>query len=121
MKTSEAKLDIKRIKEIHAEIPIPLVLHGASGVAYDSITEAIQNGVCKVNVATQLSLAFIKGAAEALKAKPDEADVRKILIKGKDATKTIIRNYVKLFGSCGKGIMEGTQSKIEKGEVKHAE
>lgn len=121
MKTSEAKLDIKRIKEINAVVQIPLVLHGASGVAYDSIKEAIQNGVCKVNVATQLNLAFIRGTAEVIKSKPDESDIRKILIKGKEATKEVIRKYIQLFGSSGKGVLENTKSQIEKGEVKHAE
>ncbi|MFH1824492.1 MAG: class II fructose-bisphosphate aldolase [Candidatus Firestonebacteria bacterium] len=121
MKTREAKLDIERLKRIRDIVSIPLVLHGSSGVALDSIREGIANGICKVNVATQLSMSFIKGCADALKANPEEVDIRKILLPGKQEVKEKVREYIKVFNSSGKGIMPGVKSNLTKSEIKHHE
>jgi fructose-bisphosphate aldolase class II len=121
MKTREARLDIERLKKIRKLVDIPLVLHGSSGVALDSIQEGIANGICKVNVATQLSMAFIKGMADALKANPNEVDARKILLPGKLAVKEKVREYIKVFNSSGKGIIEGAKSSLTSSEIKHHE
>jgi len=121
MKTREARLDIERLKKIRKLVNIPLVLHGSSGVALDSIQEGIANGICKVNVATQLSMAFIKGMADALKANPNEVDARKILLPGKLAVKEKVREYIKVFNSSGKGIIEGAKSSLTSSEIKHHE
>jgi fructose-bisphosphate aldolase class II len=121
MKTREAKLDIERLKKVRNITDVPLVLHGSSGVSLDSIKEAIANGICKVNVATQLSMSFIKGCAEALAKLPDEADMRKILLPGKQAVKEKVREYIKVFNSQGKGIIAGAVSNITSSEIKHHE
>lgn len=121
MKTREAKLDIERLKKIRKIVDIPLVLHGSSGVALDSIREGIENGICKVNVATQLSLAFIKAAGDTYTANPAETDMRKILLPGKQAVKEKIREYIKVFNSSGKGIIAGAKSGLTQSEIKHHE
>ena len=61
MQAAEAELDIERLKAIRAKVNIPFVLHGSSGVKEESEVEAIQYGICKINVATMLNQAFIKG------------------------------------------------------------
>ncbi|MEK6646052.1 MAG: class II fructose-bisphosphate aldolase [Candidatus Firestonebacteria bacterium] len=122
MKTRAARLDIERLKKIRQAVDTPLVLHGSSGVALDSIQEAIANGICKVNVATQLSMSFIKGCADALAINPEETDMRKILLPGKLAVKEKVREYIRVFGACGKGIITGpVVSGLVKSEIKHAE
>ena len=49
------------LKEIRSRLEIPLVLHGTSGVPDDQVAEAIRNGICKVNYATELRQAFTCG------------------------------------------------------------
>ncbi|MCH3956391.1 MAG: class II fructose-bisphosphate aldolase, partial [Olsenella sp.] len=49
------------LKEIRRRVDVPLVLHGTSGVPDDQVAEAIQNGICKVNYATELRQAFMRG------------------------------------------------------------
>jgi len=61
MKSREARLDIDRVEAVRKATGVPLVLHGASGVRHDDVVEAIQHGICKVNVATYLNQAFVRG------------------------------------------------------------
>ncbi len=101
MVSREASLDIERLKAVRAQVNIPLVLHGSSGVKHESVVEAIQNGVCKVNVATTLNEALISGIRHAVAEFPDETDPRKIIGVGRDEVKEVVREKIRLFGSAG--------------------
>jgi len=101
MKAAEAALDIERIKAIHAAVPIPLVLHGSSGVKEESEVEAIDYGIVKINVATMLNQAFTNALRKALADMPKEIDPRKVLIVGRDAVKETVRHKLRLFRSSG--------------------
>lgn len=99
MRERGAELDIDRVRAISEETQVPLVLHGASGVKHDSVQAAIENGVCKINVATYLKQAFIGGFRAALEAMPDEVDLRVLLAPGREAVKERVREKLRLFGS----------------------
>ena len=101
MKAAEAALDIERIKAIHAAVPIPLVLHGSSGVKEESEVEAIDYGIVKINVATMLNQAFTNALRKALADMPKEIDPRKVLIVGRDVVKETVRHKLRLFRSSG--------------------
>jgi len=97
-----ADLDIARLKAIHQAIPsTPLVLHGSSGVKEDNIGEAIDNGICKVNVATFLSQAFTYALFDHLKAHPGDEDPRTHLMPAREAVKERVRAKIRLFRSSG--------------------
>lgn len=120
----EAKLDFDRIGVIKKLVGIPLVLHGASGVPTE-LTEkltkfggkipgakgvpdeayrrAIKNGINKVNIDTDLRLAFAASVREVLATKPEEFDPRKILGPGRAAVKEVIKNKMQILGSAGRG------------------
>ena len=80
---------------------IPLVLHGSSGVKESSEAEAIQYGICKINVATMLNQAFIKGILDGYTANPTNIDPRKWLALSRDGVKEVVRHKMRLFGSSG--------------------
>jgi len=101
MQSAEAELDIERLKAIRAKVNIPLVLHGSSGVKESSEAEAIQYGICKINVATMLNQAFIKGILDGYKANPTNIDPRKWLALSRDGVKEVVRHKMRLFGSSG--------------------
>ena len=101
MREAEAELDIERIKAVQAQVHIPLVLHGSSGVKEASEVEAIQYGIAKVNVATMLNQAFSKALRESIAAHPEEFDPRKLLLPSRDAVKEVVRHKMRLFGSSG--------------------
>jgi len=102
MKKKEAKLDHERIRNISRLVKIPLVLHGSSGVMDDEMRKGIQEGLCKINVATQLNMAFVEGMKKALNEKPEEVDPRKLLEVSKELLKKVVKDRIRVFGSAGK-------------------
>jgi fructose-bisphosphate aldolase class II len=119
----EAKLDFDRLKLISQKISIPLVLHGASsvpqwiiekaskygaelagakGIPEEHVKRAISLGIAKINIDTDLRLAFTATVREVLTNSPKEFDPRKILGPAKEAMKEVIRGKMRLFGSSGK-------------------
>ncbi len=119
----ETHLDLERLKKIAALVDLPLVLHGASGVLEDvvalaehhgaklgeargvldvDIVEAIKLGVTKVNIDTDLRLAFTAGVREAIDDLPAVIDPRKLLEPASLLIKEVAKRKMKLFGSAGK-------------------
>ncbi len=98
MRVSSAELDISLLRKIKKEVDIPLVLHAASGVSLISMKGAIKEGICKVNVATRLSLAFLEGIKEGMEKMPEESDFRKIFLPAKDKIKEVVKEYLEIFG-----------------------
>ena len=70
-------LIFSRLSEIRKAVSIPLVLHGTSGVPDEDVAECIKRGICKVNYATDLRIAFTKGINQVLKENPDTIDPKK--------------------------------------------
>ena len=120
---SEAKLDLERLKVISEKISIPLVLHGASsvpqwivekankygaelsgakGIPEEQIKKAISLGIAKINIDTDLRLAFTATVREVLTNSPKNFDPRKILGPAKEAMKEVAKGKMRLFGSSGK-------------------
>ncbi len=109
MPAKGAHLDFDRLQEMMNRIPIPFVLHGSSGIAWEDVKRACEMGICKVNVATALSQAFIQGIKDMLEQNPDEKDFRKILGPAKDYIKKEIEKYLPIFGCEGKAYTAGWQ------------
>jgi len=120
---AEPKLDFERLKLISKKVETPLVLHGASsvpawiiekaskygaelkgakGIPEDHIIKAISLGISKINIDTDLRLAFTATIREVLKNSPKEFDPRKILGPAKEAMKEVVKSKMRLFGSSGK-------------------
>lgn len=96
--TAEPKLDFERLAEIRQQVDIPLVLHGASGLPAADIRRAIALGVCKVNVATELKIAFSDALKAWFASHPDASDPRHYMVPAKTAMKEVVR---KVIGVCG--------------------
>lgn len=77
MATREAVLDNQLIAAIHELVPVPLVLHGSSGVPDEGMVAAIQAGMTKINVSTHLNVVFTQGVRQILDANPKIVDPRK--------------------------------------------
>lgn len=97
----EPKLDFERLAEIAAATPVPLVLHGASGVSDEAIRKAVPHGICKINIDTELRVAFSKAVHEIVKTKPQEIDPRKLLGPAREAMKEVVKTKMRLFGCAG--------------------
>lgn len=98
----EPKLDLDRLSEIRKVVDIPLVLHGTSGVPDETVTECVNRGICKVNYATDLRIAFTNGVEKVLKENPDVIDPKKYNAAGKECVKEYVMNKMKVCKSVGK-------------------
>lgn len=95
----EPKLDFERLAEINKVVSVPLVLHGASGLSDSDIQRAINLGVCKVNVATELKIAFSGALKAYFEENPDAEDPRKYMKPAKEAMKEVVRKVIRVCGS----------------------
>lgn len=98
----EPKLDLERLSEIRKVIEIPLVLHGTSGVPDETVTECVRRGICKVNYATDLRIAFTKGVEEVFQENPGVIDPKKYNAKGKERVKEYVMSKMRVVKSVGK-------------------
>ncbi|WP_018653263.1 class II fructose-bisphosphate aldolase [Actinomadura flavalba] len=76
MLTRDAVLDLGLIAALAADVPVPLVLHGSSGVPDRLLTAAVAAGMRKINIATQLNKVFTAAVRDALAADPALVDTR---------------------------------------------
>lgn len=101
MKSAATSLNQDLLKTLHQQIPVPLVLHGASGVVDEHISFAITNGIRKINVNTGLKVVLKDLLSTQLKNNPD-SDLLDDLEKGMAAVTASIAKRMRLFGSSGK-------------------
>jgi fructose-bisphosphate aldolase class II len=76
MLTRDAEPDLALIARLRATVPVPLVLHGSSGVADPGLAAVVRHGITKVNIATHLNKAFTAAVREHLAASPGTVDPR---------------------------------------------
>lgn len=91
----EPKLDIERLRQIHQITDVALVLHGGSGIPASSLREAINNGICKINLATEIKNIFIRTLDKCLSAK-EEIDLRKLFPPAIKAVSDLVRGKLEI-------------------------
>lgn len=93
------ELDFGRLQAIRDSVGVPLVLHGGSGTPDDQLQRAIGIGVCKVNVATEIALAYLA----AIQAGIDrQAWYAHALIDAKSAARQVVQRWIIKLGSAGR-------------------
>lgn len=98
----EPKLDFERLAAIRNLVDIPIVLHGGSGIPESHIRQAIDLGVRKINIDTELRDVFVRTAGKVMEENPDEIDPRKILGPAREQMKERVKEKMRLFGSSGR-------------------
>ncbi|NTU69761.1 class II fructose-bisphosphate aldolase [bacterium] len=96
------QLDFNRIRKIESLVKVPLVLHGGSGIPDKQIKKAIKLGMRKINVNTELRIAFSKTLRKTLAIKKQEVVPYNILPPSVEAVKKVVEEKIKLFGSKNK-------------------
>ena len=97
-------LDKERLSEIRTVVDVPLVLHGASGLSDEDVKDCVKRGICKVNFATELRVAYTDAGKALLKEKPDTFDPKKLGEVGMAAVTELVKNRMKVCGCDGKAI-----------------
>lgn len=93
-----ARLDHDLIARLAGRVPVPLVLHGSSGVPEDELREAVSAGIRKVNVGTALNVALTGSLRASLAADPAVTDPRRYLAPARTAMRDAVRAVVDLLG-----------------------
>ncbi len=96
------KLDFERMVKIHELIKLPLVLHGGSGIPDELIKKSISCGITKININTELQIAWSNAVRIFLNENDKVYDPRKIIKGGEIAMKEMIKEKIILFGSNNK-------------------
>ena len=94
------KLDFGRIETIADRTGLPLVLHGGSGLSDSDFRAAVEKGICKINIFTDLNVAGKSGVEKALR--EGAKDMMGIIPYEIEAMKAVVREKILLFGSDGK-------------------
>lgn len=98
------KLDKARLGDIRRLVGVPLVLHGASGLPDADVRDCIALGVCKVNFATELRVAYTDGVKRALLAAPDLYDPKKLGTAARDAVRRLVAEKIRICGAAGRAL-----------------
>ncbi|MCI8662207.1 MAG: tagatose-bisphosphate aldolase subunit GatY [Hungatella sp.] len=96
------KLDVERLSMIRQIVSVPLVLHGTSGVPDEVVAECIRRGICKVNYATDLRIAFSKGVNSMLREAPQTIDPKKYNARGREEVKRYVMGKIRVCRSAGR-------------------
>jgi len=99
----EPKLDFKRLEAIRDRVSIPLVLHGASGIPDAQITMAVERGICKINIDTEIRNALVRSIQKFTAENPDEIDPRKVFGPAIKAMQAVVESKIEIFKSAGRG------------------
>jgi fructose-bisphosphate aldolase class II len=88
-----ARLDLELVARLAAAVPVPLVLHGSSGVPDEAIAAAVAAGIRKVNIGTALNVAYTAALRESLTAQPDAVDPRRYTRDSRAAMAAIVGRF----------------------------
>ncbi len=97
-----AAIDLELIARLADAVPVPLVLHGSSGVPDETIVRGIRSGLTKINVSTHLNAAFTHAVREHLARHPAVVDSRAYVAAGRDAVRQEAARLLTLFASTTK-------------------
>lgn len=100
--TPDEKLNFDVLKKVADKVDVPLVLHGASGTPADQIHKAIELGISKINIDTDLRLSYMATVAHVMINEPDLKDPRKLLTEVGRAMSEVVSTKINLFGSNGR-------------------
>ncbi|NBD27037.1 class II fructose-1,6-bisphosphate aldolase [Paenibacillus glycinis] len=99
MYKGEPKIHYDIIQKVTDAIPVPVVLHGGSGVPDEAIRLSVAAGVGKINVNTENQVACTNAIREVLAANDSVYDPRKYLVPARAAMQAVVQEKIRLFGS----------------------
>jgi len=96
----DPELDLERLRQIRARVDVPLVLHGGSGISDEDFRAAVAEGICKVNIYTNMAVA----AVEAIQKSLVDPEVRYMQVQraAQEAIKDVVVHCMQVFGSVGR-------------------
>jgi fructose-bisphosphate aldolase, class II len=97
MTTRTARLDLELVRDLREAVPVPLVLHGSSGVPDDELARAVDSGLTKINLATHLNVVFTRSVRSTLEEQPELVDTRRYLGPAREAVSHEVARLLQLI------------------------
>lgn len=98
-KDMKPKLRIDILKDITNQVSVPLVLHGGSSNKDEEIAEAVKNGICKINISSDIKVAFYEQARKTLNENPGYREPLEIYPAAMEACGKVCADKIRLFNS----------------------
>ena len=99
---AEPELNPQRVTDIVARVPIPMVLHGGTGLSENAFKDLIARGCAKVNISTALKVIYLDSTRAFLDENPGKYDPPSLFRDQRAAVKAMAERHLTLFGSAGK-------------------
>lgn len=96
------KVNMEVLSAVSAIVDVPLVMHGTSGVPDEQVRDAVRRGICKVNYATDLRIAFTNGVKAYMNNNPNAFDPKKYSAPGMKEVTAYVAQKMQVVGSVGK-------------------
>ncbi len=93
------RLQLERVNELQDIVKCYVVLHGGSGIVNREIADAVNRGVVKININTELRVAWRDAILKEMQRNPEESTPYKILPQGQEAVKQKVNEKIKLFNN----------------------
>ena len=103
MYRTKPHLDNQRVSDIVAAIPIPIALHGGTGMTPEQFSDLISRGCAKVNISTALKMRFMQSGYDFMTEHPRDYDPPSIFRAQRAAVIEMVKDHIRMFGSEGKG------------------
>lgn len=98
-KDMKPKLRIDILKDITDQVSVPLVLHGGSSNKDEEIAEAVKNGICKINISSDIKVAFYEQARKTLNENPGYREPLEVYPAAMEACGKVCADKIRLFNS----------------------
>src|SRR5262249_23655423 len=102
MYAASPELNYERVSEIVAAEPVPICLHGGTGLSADQFQNLIGRGCAKVNISTALKLAYVQSSREFAEQNPTKNDPPSLFRHIGAAVEAMAKEHIGMFGSAGK-------------------
>jgi fructose-bisphosphate aldolase class II len=99
---AEPKLDFVRLAALRDTVPVPLVMHGGSGTPDTDIQRAIRDGISKINIWTEVWMAFAATLKEQLTGPVGDRPLHKMMAAAQDTAQDVVQQKIRLLGAAGR-------------------
>ncbi|MFC5466406.1 class II fructose-bisphosphate aldolase [Lederbergia graminis] len=95
----EPRIDFERLRAINKSVPVPLVIHGGSGLTEDTYQQLMENGMAKINYYADLSKAAVESIKQSLSQNPNTTSITEVLSGVRPAVQDVVEAKIKVWGS----------------------
>jgi ketose-bisphosphate aldolase len=99
---AKPEINVQRLKEINEVVSVPLVLHGGTGIPFETVQACIEHGIAKVNVGTLLHATYLRQLQKELSQNSDSHNVLDIFLPVRAEIKKVVKEWIEVCNAANK-------------------